>query len=133
MIEALSLSVVTLTGLYFCALAAAALIVPAATNRFLLGFASSPRVHYTELVIRLLVGWSLVIYAPRMFASVAFGLFGWVLLITSACLFLVPWRWHQRFAQQVVPWATRYIMLIGLCSLVFGGLIMAAIVRGSAA
>lgn len=133
MIESLSLFVVVLTGLYFCALAAASLIVPAAANRFLLGFASSPRVHYTELLIRLLVGWSLVMYAPQVIASVAFRLFGWVLIITSACLFLVPWRWHQRFAQQVVPWATRYIKLIGLFSLVLGGLIMAAIVRGIAA
>ncbi|MBT8093293.1 MAG: DUF2065 family protein [Gammaproteobacteria bacterium] len=133
MTEVLALSVVVLAGLYFCVFAVTSLTMPAESSRFLLGFASSQRAHYIELLIRLLVGWSLVIYAPRMFATAVFTAFGWALIITSACLFLLPWRWHQRFAQYVVPRATRYITLIGLCSLVLGGLIIAAAIRGSAA
>ena len=76
MLEVLALTLVVLTGIYFCALAVAALLVPAKASRFLLGFASSPRVHYIELSIRFLVGVALVIYAPRMSASGAFSLFG---------------------------------------------------------
>ena len=130
MLEVLALTLVVLTGLYFCALALAALLAPAKASRFLLGFASSPRVHYIELSIRLLVGAALVIYAPSMSASGAFSLFGWVLLITTACLFLLPWRWHHWFAQQAVPRAIPYIKVIGICSLALGGFIMAAVIRG---
>lgn len=131
MIQALAFAVVVVTGLYFCALAAVSVFAPARASRFLLGFAGSPRVHYMELFIRLVVGGSLVIHAPRMLAPEAFSLFGWVLLITTACLLLLPWQCHHRFAQQVVPRATRYITLIGLCSLGLGVLILAAVIRGS--
>ena len=99
----------------------------------MLGFASSQPVHILELFLRFVVGAAFVLYAPRMFLSGAFNLFGWVLLVTTACLLLVPWRWHQRFAQQAVPRATRHITLIGLASLAIGGLILAAVARGSAA
>jgi uncharacterized protein YjeT (DUF2065 family) len=57
-----------------------------------------------------------------------------VLLVTTAGLLIVPWRWHHRFAQRVVPLFTRYIALIGLVSLAIGGLILWAVAaRGSAA
>lgn len=133
MIEALSLSVVVLAGLYFIALAATSLFVPAQADRFLLGFASSPLKHFAELILRFLVGGALVLHAPHMYLSRAFSLFGWILLGTTVCLFLIPWRWHSRFAQHAVPWATRYMALIGLASLALGGLILAAVIRGSAA
>lgn len=133
MLEVLALTLVVLTGIYFCALAVAALLVPAKASRFLLGFASSPRVHYIELSIRFLVGVALVIYAPRMSASGAFSLFGWVLLITTTCLLLLPWRWHHWFAQQAVPRAISYIKVIGICSLALGGFILAAVILGNAA
>ena len=133
MIEALALTVVVLTGLYFIALAAVSLFMPAQANRFLLGFAGSALTHYTELFLRFVVGAALVLHAPRMLFTGAFTLFGWVLLVTTAGLFLIPWRWHHRFAQQAVPRAARHITLVGLASLAIGGLILAAVVRGSAA
>lgn len=130
--EAIALPLVLLTGLYFCALAAASFLAPGKTKRFLLGFASSPRVHFIELSLRLVVGAAFVIYAPRMFAPDISNLFGWVLLITTAGLFVLPWRWHHRFAQQAVPRAIPYLKAIGFCSLVLGGLILAAVVCGNA-
>ena len=133
MIEVLALTVVVLAGLYFIALAAVSLFLPVRANRFLLGFADSALKHYAELLLRVVVGAALILHAPRMLLSGAFTLFGWLLLITTACLLLVPWRWHHRFAQHLVPRATRHITLIGLVSLVLGGLILAAVVRGSAA
>ena len=133
MIEVLALTVVVLTGLYFVALAIASLFMPALANRFLLGFADSALKHYVELFLRLAVGAALILYAPRMLFQDVFILFGWLLLVTTACLLLVPWRWHHRFAQQAVPRATRHITLIGLASLALGGLILAAVVRGSTA
>ena len=133
MIETVSLGVVVLTGVYLCALAAASLIVPSRASRFLLGFATSQRLHYVELLIRLSVGGAFLVQAPRMFFPSAFSLFGLVLIATTACLLLLPWRWHHRFAQAAVPRATPYIRYIGWCSLALGVSILAAVIRGNAA
>lgn len=127
MSEALSLTVVVLTGFYFIALAAVSLFMPVQATRFSLGFADSALKHYAELFLRFVVGSAFILYAPRMRLSGAFTFFGWVLLVTTACLLLIPWRWHYRFAQHAVPRATRYITLIGLASLALGGFILAAV------
>lgn len=132
MTEALARTAVVLTGLYFIALAVVSLFMPERTSRFLLGFAGSALTHYIELLLRLVVGGALVLHAPRMLFAGAFTVFGWVLLITTACLLVMPWRWHHRFALQAVPRAARHITLVGLTSLVIGGLILAAVARGSA-
>ena len=132
-VETIALFTVLLAGAYLLALGAASLIVPAKATRFLLGFASSPRVHYAEMAVRFAVGAALVLHAPRMYLSGAFSLLGWVLLITTSCLILMPWRWHQRFARRTVPRAARRITLIGVASLALGGLVLAAVVRGGAA
>jgi hypothetical protein len=132
MIEAFALVVVVLAGVYLLALGAAALIVPVRAGRFLLGFAGSRPVHFTELALRLVVGAALVLHAPRMPVSAAFNLLGWLLLVTTACLLVVPWQWHHRFARHAVPRAIRHVTLIGLASLVFGGVILAAVARGGA-
>lgn len=132
MIEFLALAVVLVVGIYFTVLGIAALFAPAFAKRFLLGFAHSPLKHYGEMLGRLIVGAAFLVHAPRMPFPTAFNAFAWLLIVTSACLLLVPWQWHQRFAQRTVPQAIRYITLIGLCSLVLGGSILVAIVHGPA-
>lgn len=132
MTEALALTIVVLTGLYFVALAFASLFMPERSSRFLLGFVGSALTHYIELFLRLVVGGALVLHAPRMLFADTFTVFGWVLLITTGCLLVMPWQWHRRFALQAVPRATRHITLVGLTSLVVGGLILVAVARGSA-
>jgi len=133
LIEVLALVAIVLAALYLLALGAASLVAPARASRFLLGFASSQAIHFVELTLRLLVGAALVLYAPRMFLSAAFNLFGWVLLVTTACLLLVPWRWHHRLAQYAVPRVTPHIVVVGVASMLIGGFILAAVARGSAA
>lgn len=133
LIEIAALAVIVLAGLYLLALGLASLVVPSRASGFLLGFASSECVHFAELFLRFVVGVAFVVYAPRMSLSGAFSLFGWILLVTTACLVFVPWRWHRRFAQQAVPRATRHIALVGVASLAMGGLILAAVSFGGAA
>jgi len=133
LLTALALAAVVLVALFLLALGTASLVMPAQANRFLLGFAGSPSVHFAELLLRLVAGAALVQYAPNMHFSSAFSLFGWVLLITTAGLLCVPWQWHRRFAQLVVPHATRYIALIGLVSLTLGGFVIFAVTRGHSA
>ena len=132
MIYAIAFAVVVLVGLYLVVLATVSLFFPAQANRFLLGFAGSASTHYIELFVRTVVGGAFVLHAPRMLFPYVFAVLGWVLLVTTAGLLLVPWQWHRRFAQQAVPRATRHLKLIGLCSLVFGGLVLVAAIAGSA-
>ncbi len=129
-VEAITLAVVLLISLYFLVLGATSLIVPDRACGFLLGFVRSAPIHYAELMLRFIAGIALIRHAPHMSASGVFSLLGWMLLVTTICLLVVPWRWHQRFAQQFVPRVTRYIRLIGLTSLIMGSLILVAVASG---
>lgn len=133
MIDGVALAIVAAVGLFLGVLGIVSLVAPARARGFLLGFAGSATKHYAELGIRLLVGAAFVVAAPQAPWSAALGLFGWVLLVTTAVLFLVPWRWHHRFARRAVPEALRFLPWVGVASLVFGALVLWAAIRGFAA
>ncbi|MFP7723644.1 hypothetical protein [Lysobacter sp. A3-1-A15] len=127
-----SLAVVAMAGLFFVALGALSLLAPSAARRFLLGFASSPRKHYLELAVRLVVGAAFLLAAPRTALPTALSVFGGIMLATTAGLLLVPWRWHHRFARRAVPEALRFLPLLGAASAVLGGLVLWAALGGAA-
>jgi hypothetical protein len=130
MIAAMSVLVLALTAAYLVGLGACALLRPALARRFLLGHASSPRLHYLELALRLLVGGALLVRAPAMPWPQAFTFVGWVLVVTTLVLALVPWRRHQAFAQRTVPQALRFLPLLGVASLGLGAGLSYAISMG---
>ncbi|MEH8018453.1 hypothetical protein MN202_14520 [Rheinheimera muenzenbergensis] len=115
--EQTALGIVILAALFLLGLAAVSLVNPRLAVRFLHGFASSARAHYSEVGLRLIVGAALVVAAPEMRFSTAFMLFGWLIIATSIVLLLVPWRWHQRFAQSVLPPLTTRVWLFAVLSL----------------
>ena len=133
MLETTALFITGLTGVYFIALGLAALFMPETVKRFLRGFASKASYHYAEMSIRLVVGAAMIIAAPRLQYADVFVIFGWILVITSAVLIVLPWRWHLRFAERVVPPFTRYIVTIGTSCLLLGAFILLALFRGSIA
>jgi len=133
MLDTIALVLVLLSGLYFVGLAAASLATPARAKHFLQGFAGSAPAHYTELALRLAVGGAFLLRAAHMPFSGAFALFGWVLVVTTVCLFIIPWQWHHRFAQRAVPYAVRNLRLFAFSSLVLGGFVLACTTYGSAA
>lgn len=120
LIDILSSSVILLVGIYFFILGLTALFTPKLTERFLLGFADSRIVHYVELALRLAVGGAFIQYAPHMLFSDIYTVFAWIIIGTTACVLLLPWRWHRSFAQKVVPRANRHLKVIGNTSLVIG-------------
>ena len=132
MINLLALIIVLLAALYFLALALVSFLRPEKASGFLLGFASSASFHYLELLIRIVIGTAFVVRAPLMKFSEIFSIFGWLLIGTSACLFLVPWHWHHKFTQKAVPQALRYLKLVALSSFAMGGFIIACAILGSA-
>ena len=133
MIDAATLALVTAAGAFLLGLGTVSLVAPTRASRFFLGFAGSPGKHYAELAIRVVLGAAFLLAAPRALWPGAFTVFGWLLLVTSLGLLLVPWRVHRRFAERAVPQALRFLPLLGASSMVWGGVILWAVFRGHAA
>ena len=107
-------------------------VILVAFGLFLIGvtvmvFASSARTHYTEQVVRLLVGASLIIRSAAMWQPKIFWLVGWAIVFSSLVLILTPWRWHHRFGQKVRPMLIRRMKLYAVALLAFGVLLIYAV------
>ncbi|MFN2197099.1 MAG: hypothetical protein ACK2UW_13355 [Anaerolineales bacterium] len=100
----------------------AALIVfrPRRAEQFLSTYASSARAHYTEQAGRLLVGAAFLVLAPAMELAQLMSLFGWILVVTTIGLLLIPWTWHHKFGELVIPKVLRYMQIYALGSFVLG-------------
>lgn len=120
-------------GLFLIGLAGVILAKPPLAERFLLSFASSARTHYLEQALRLLIGASLLVLSPAMWQSSLFRLVGWALVSTSVALILLPWRWHQKFANRVLPTVVRYMTLYGVALAGFGALLLYGVFAGNGA
>ena len=119
------LALITFTGVAFAK--------PARAERFLMAFATSARTHYVEQAFRILVGAALVVVSSTMWQPTVFWLLGWALVVSSAALICVPWRWHDRLGERVRPMLVRYLRLyaIGACAL--GVLLLGFFAGGGAA
>ncbi|WIT14125.1 hypothetical protein PFX98_11015 [Paucibacter sediminis] len=124
------LVIVLLTGSYFVGLAVLAVMAPAKARRFLSGFAGSALAHYAELSPRLVAGGAFVLQAPYLLLTDAFSLFGWALVGTTACLLVLPWGWHRRFAQMAVPRALERLGWIAVASFALGCLVLSCAALG---
>lgn len=124
MLDAIALLVIVCTGFYLVILAVLSLTRPAMARNFLSGFAGSAIAHYVELLVRLAVGTAFVLCAPHLPFQQAFALLGGVLIVTTVCLFAVPWQWHHRFARWAVPHALERLKWIAVASLAAGGFIL---------
>ena len=128
MISWLALAGVLVAGLYLLGLGLALLARPAAASRFLGGFASSGPLHYLELALRIAAGLAFITRAPDMRLPLVFNAFGWLLVVTSAALALVPWQWHRCFAAPSVAKALQFAPLLAVASILQGvGVLVAAL------
>ena len=118
---------------FFLLLGLVALIRPEHARRFLLGFAASASKHYAELGARFVVGGAMLVVAPHSVYSPALTAFGWLLIVTTAVMAIVPWRIHRRFTEAAVPKALRFLPMIGVTSVVLGGLFLWSTLTASAA
>ena len=123
--------VVVVAGLYLVALGVTALVRPLRARRFLEAHATSARVHFTELVLRLTVGVALVNTAPRMLGANLVLMAGWILIGTTLALAVTPWRVHRRFAEWSVPMATRRLSLVAIGAIAGGVAVLAALALGA--
>ena len=122
--------VVVVFGILLVALPGLVLAKPAIAERFLMRFASSARTHYVEQAFRLLVGAALVALSPAMWQPDLFRLVGWAIVVSSAVLICVPWRWHHRLGKRVLPIVVRHRGLYAAGSLAFGALVLYGVFAG---
>jgi hypothetical protein len=125
--------VVVAFGLVLVAFTGVTFTSPQVSLRFLMRFASSARAHYAEQVVRLLVGTAIVVASPDMWQPRMFWLFGWAIVISSAALMCMPWRWHHRFGERLRPMVVRYLMVYAVGAFALGALLLYGIVAGSGA
>ena len=102
---------------------------PAVAERFFRGFASSAGTHFSEQIFRVVFGGALVIYSSAMWQTAVFRLIGWLLVVSSVLLMLLPWQWHHRFGQKIMPRFMQYMWLYGIGSLAFGAVILYAVFK----
>jgi uncharacterized protein YjeT (DUF2065 family) len=125
----LAFVILIIAGIYFLVLGMGCIFSPAIAKRFLLGFAGSAFRHYLEMTLRTIVGIAMVIQAPHLPYATAFTVFGWVLVGTTAVLFVIPWTWHKRFAQKVLPKVTGSLPLIGVVSIAMGSSVLFCLIQ----
>lgn len=99
----------------------------AVAERFFRGFASSARTHFAEQIFRVVFGGSLVIYSSAMWQTGVFRLIGWLLVVSSVVLMLLPWQWHHRFGQKILPMFIQHMWLYAIGSFAFGVAILYAV------
>jgi len=126
-----ALSGIVLVGFCACLFGLAAVVGlrPSLAEQFLRSFASSGRAHYTEQGLRLLVGTAMVNFAGLMWYPELFALFGWLIVVTSIALLLVPWRWHQRLGTWVIPLTIRYMRLYALGAVALAAFVLYGLSR----
>jgi hypothetical protein len=111
-------------GLFLVGLSVVVFAKPAVAERFFMLFASSARTHYTEQVVRLLIGASLVIRSGAMWQAKVFWFVGWAIVLSSLVLIVIPWQWHHRFGEEVRPMLIRHMKLFAVGLLAFGVLLI---------
>jgi len=117
-------TIVVAFGLFLLGLTAVVFAKPAVAERFFMAFASSARAHYTEQAFRLLIGASLIVLSPRMWQSSIFWFVGWAIVLPSLALILIPWCWHHRFGERVLPILIRRMKLYAVGLFAFGVLLL---------
>jgi hypothetical protein len=111
-------------GLFLVGLTVVVFAKPAVAKRFFMSFASSARSHYTEQVVRLLIGASLIIRSGAMRQAKIFWFIGWAIVFSSLVLIVTPWQWHHRFGEQVRPMVIRHMRLFAVGLLAFAVLLI---------
>ena len=81
-------------------------------------FASSHRINLIEQAARIAAGAGLVVRAPFSLTPEIFAIFGWIMIVSSVLLAVLPLRWHAAFAQRMARdlpvWAVRAAGIVAL-------------------
>ena len=90
--------IVLFFGLFILAAGFMMLIYPAIANRTLRKAGSTRFINYAEITLRLIPAIALILCAENARSPLAFQVFGWIMVITSAVLYFVPRELHHTFS-----------------------------------
>jgi hypothetical protein len=128
-INILSGVVILIFCIFLIGLAILIVVKSKSAEQFLSAFASSARTHYTEQIARLIVGVAIVVLAPYMWYSNMFTVFGWILVVTSISLMLIPWQWHHKYGEWAIPLALRFMKVFAFGAFLLGVLVLFGLSR----
>lgn len=94
----LSRIIITVFGLFIAGVGVLQAFKPARALSILTQAGSTNLINYGELLIRMIPGGALIIYAPFSRLQDIFFYLGWILVITSVVLILIPRRIHHQYA-----------------------------------
>jgi hypothetical protein len=111
-------------GLCLLGFSALVAVKPLVAELFVQLFASSARAHYTEQLLRLVVGMAIVFFRLRCGLPMCSRCLGGSSVITTVVLLLVPRQWHHRFAGRMIPLVKRYLKLYAVGAFLLGSFII---------
>lgn len=117
--------IVILFGIFIIFIGFVMLIMPKKARNILRKAGSTNFINYAEITIRLIPAISLIIYSEFSKFPDAFKIFGWIMLITSLILYVVPRKIHHKFSMKSADILKPiYFQLISPFAFLFGGLIL---------
>ncbi|MCZ4317459.1 hypothetical protein O4H26_00485 [Aequorivita viscosa] len=101
------------------------LFAPKKARTILRKAGSTNFINYAEITIRLIPAIAMILYADFSKFPIAFKIFGWVMVLTSAILYFVPRKTHHRFSMKSADrFKPIYFHLISPFAMLLGGLII---------
>jgi hypothetical protein len=117
--------IVILFGLFIIAAGFVMLFNPERARRTLRKAGSTNFINYAEITIRLIPAIAMILVADSCKVPIAFTLFGWIMVITSFVLYVIPRKMHHAFAMKSADFLEHsFIRSLSPISMLFGGLII---------
>jgi uncharacterized protein YjeT (DUF2065 family) len=120
-LSALSFYVVWASALWLVLVGVFAVLRPDKARKALGLMGSTARIHFTEHILRCLVGVAFIIASPDLLFPKHFMWFGVFLCVSSVVIMAAPRHWHHNYA---VFWADRIsskiMRLMGTASILIG-------------
>lgn len=125
MITEIAKWVVILFGIFIIFMGFIMLIRPKKARATLRKAGSTDFINYAEITIRLIPAIALILYADFSKFPEVFKIFGWIMLITSLVLYVVPRKIHYSFSMRSADMLKPiYFQLLSPFAFIFGGLII---------
>lgn len=125
MIPILSKWTIILFGVFIIFVGFLMLFKPENARAILRKAGSTNFINYSEITIRLIPAAALILYSDFSKFPLAFKVFGWVMLLTSAVLYIIPRKTHHAFSIKSADiLKPMYIQLISPFAFLFGGSII---------
>lgn len=112
-------------GIFIIFIGFVMLINPKKARNTLRKAGSTNLINYTEITVRLVPAIALILYSEFSKFPDIFKIFGWIMLVTSVILYLVPRKIHHKFSMKSADILKPiYFQLISPFAFLFGGLII---------